>query len=105
MLAMTLKCFQVFCKCFYPCQTHVASVLFRCCKSRSDIAHIAMRVRSEGGASGPHTRPSGVGNVRTAWATACVQETHARDGACWYEHGRRVQARVGEMECSQVSGY
>jgi hypothetical protein len=49
MLAMVFMSFQMFCKCcrrilqvFQLFHMHVVSVLSRCFKSRSDVAHIAM---------------------------------------------------------------
>jgi hypothetical protein len=48
-------------------QTYVTSVLSRCCKSRSGVAHITIRVRSGGGAS-PYAWSGGTGVVRTARA-------------------------------------
>jgi hypothetical protein len=54
---------------------YVASVLSECYKSRSDIAHVAMRVRSAGPAWAREMQaragradPS-VGNVSAAWAS------------------------------------
>jgi hypothetical protein len=51
--------FLLFCKCFrYTLQafqlfrTHVANVSSECYKSRLGVAHVAMRVRNGGGASG-----------------------------------------------------
>jgi hypothetical protein len=34
------KCFRCVCKCFSYFRMFVASVLFECCKSRSDVAHV-----------------------------------------------------------------
>jgi hypothetical protein len=58
MLAMAFKCFQLFCKCFscmlqvfHLFRMYVASVSFGYCKNRSGVAHVAVRVRSGGGAS------------------------------------------------------
>jgi hypothetical protein len=63
------------------------SVLFECCKSRSSIAHVAMRVRRGEGASGPCALSSGAGPV---WA----REMQARTGTCRPEHGKRSAARA-----------
>jgi len=70
-------------------QTYVANVSVVsdvCCKyfiwmlqSRSGVAYVAMRVRSGGGASGPHVQFGGAGDVRAA-----------RAGPCWLERGRGV---------------
>jgi hypothetical protein len=50
---------------FYLFWTYAASVSSGCCKCKSGVAHVAMRVRSEGGASGPRVRSGGAGDVRT----------------------------------------
>jgi hypothetical protein len=83
-------------------QTYVVNVLVVsdvCCKyfiwmlqSRSSVAHVAMRVRSGGGVSGPQARSGGVGDVRTA-----------RAGACWLERGRGVQVRGGKRSAARAS--
>jgi hypothetical protein len=64
--------FQVFIRCFCKCfrripqvfqlfRTYVASVSSRCCKSRSGVADVAMRVKSRGDASGTGTWSGGMG--------------------------------------------
>jgi hypothetical protein len=62
------KFFLVFCKClkhmlqvFQLFRTYVASVSSEYHKSRSGVAHVAMRVRSGGGASGSYARSGGMG--------------------------------------------
>jgi hypothetical protein len=67
-----LQVFQLF-------QTYVTSVSSGYCKSRLGVAHIAMRVKSGGDASG-----------LAAWA-AC--ETQARARLCWRGHGVQTRAR------------
>jgi hypothetical protein len=52
---------NVYCKCFSLFRTYVIGVSSECCKSRSGIAQVAMRVRSGGGTSGPFVRSSGAG--------------------------------------------
>jgi hypothetical protein len=56
-----LQVFQLF-------QTYVASVSSVCCKSRSDVALVAMRVRSGGSASGPCAWSGGAGIIRVVRA-------------------------------------
>ena len=66
--------FQVFLgvlQVFHLFRTHVANISSRYYKSRSDVAHIAMHVRSGGGASGPCTRSGAASDV--PWAC----KTHA----------------------------
>jgi hypothetical protein len=50
-------------------QTYITSVSSGYCKSRSDIAHIAMCVRSERGTSGLCVRFDGLSIVRAAQAS------------------------------------
>jgi hypothetical protein len=79
-----LQVFQLF-------RTYVASVLFGCCKNRSDVAHIAMCVRNGGGVSSPCAR---FGDAGRAWA----REMQAWVEACWPERGKRecnVGVRLG----------
>jgi hypothetical protein len=64
-------CFQVFCdilqmfrrmlQVFQLFRTYVASVSSRCYKSRSDVTHVTIRVRSGDGTSGPCARSGGAG--------------------------------------------
>jgi hypothetical protein len=44
---------EAYFKCFICLQTYVANVASTCFKSRSDVTHVAMRVRSGEDASGP----------------------------------------------------
>ena len=98
MFYMVFKCFScIFAsvsyacfKCFICLQIYIASVASGCFKSRSGVAHVAMCMRSEGVASGPHAWSSGIG---PAWAC----ETQARTRACWRERGR---ASAWETKCS-----
>jgi hypothetical protein len=69
-------------KCFIYLQTYVASIISRCFKSRSDIAH-GIRMESGRGTSGPTSRPP-------KW----VREKQERAGVRW--HGRGVQASARE---------
>jgi len=95
-------CFQVFSGALQVFQTYVTNisvVLDVCCKyfiwmlqSRSGIAHVAMRVRSGGGTSGPHAQSGCAGDVRA---------TQAR--ACWLERGRGVQAHGGKRSAARAS--
>ena len=48
--------------------TYVSSALSGCCKSRSGVAHVAMRVRRKEGAGGPCARSGGAGPV---WGAKC----------------------------------
>jgi hypothetical protein len=68
---------------FYLFWTYVASVSSKCCRSRSGVTHVVMRVRSGEGTSGPRTRDD-MGHV---WARK------TRSG-----HG--VQAQPQKMECN-----
>jgi hypothetical protein len=75
-------CFQVFSGVLQVFQTYVTCVSavsdvcckcsFGCCKSRSGVAYVAIRVRNEESASGPCARSGGTGIVRggvgPAWA-------------------------------------
>jgi hypothetical protein len=102
MFAMATRVFMFFPSALQVFQTYVANVLVVsdvCCKyfiwmlqSRSGVAHVAMRVRSGGGASGPRARSGGAGDVRTARAVAC-----------WLERGRGVQVRGGERSAARAS--
>jgi hypothetical protein len=63
-----LTFFLVFCKYFKRMlqvfqlfRAYVTSVLSRCCKSKSGVTHVAMRVRSGGGTSGPCVRSVSAG--------------------------------------------
>jgi hypothetical protein len=67
------KFFFVFCKCFRRLlpvfqlfRMYVASVSSGCCKSRSGVARVAMRVRRGEGASGPCMQSGGADVVRVA---------------------------------------
>ena len=55
-------------KYFICLQTYVASVASRCLESRSGVAHVVIRVRSGGDASGPHAQCGGAGDAGPAWA-------------------------------------
>ena len=73
-----LQVFQLF-------QTYVANVSSGCYKSRSSATHVAKRVKSERGASGPHARSGGTG-LRGRAECRCGQ-------------GRGMQAHGGEGVC------
>jgi hypothetical protein len=76
------KFFLVFCK-YFMFRIYVASVLFGCCKNKSGVAHVAIRMRSEGARAVParglatraprgHTNASsGRGVLARAWETEC----------------------------------
>jgi hypothetical protein len=66
MVSLYFQVFLVFCKCFRRMlqifelfRTYAASVSSRCCKSKLGLAHVAIRVRSGGGASGPRAQSGG----------------------------------------------
>ena len=63
-------------KCFICLQMYVARVASECFKTKSGVAHVAMRVRS---------------TCQCGPVWAC--ETQAWAGACWDEHRPGVQAR------------
>jgi hypothetical protein len=96
------RVFMFFSSALQVFQMYVANVLVVsdvCCKyfiwmlqSRSGVTHVAMRVRSGGGASGPQARFGGAGDVRTA-----------RAGACWLEGGRGVQVRGRKRSAARAS--
>jgi hypothetical protein len=69
------KFFLVFLQVFQLFRTYVTSVSSGYCKSRSGVAHVAMRVRSEGGASDPCAPSGGTGDVRLV--QACVGARNA----------------------------
>jgi hypothetical protein len=58
--------------------TYVASVSSGCCKNRSGVAHVAMRVRSGGGTNGPRVGARNTSTGRTgAGASTRVECRHA----------------------------
>jgi hypothetical protein len=79
------KCFKRILQVFHLFRTYIASVSSRCCKSRSDVAHVANALRSGGGLSGPCARTGGVGS------------TWARETQAW---GGGVLAQVGRVDVS-----
>jgi hypothetical protein len=88
-----LNVFQTYVTNVLAVSDYVASISSACCKSRSGVAHVVMRVRSGEGASGPRAGSSGTGDVQAT-----------RMGACWLERMRGVQAHAEEMECRPRSG-
>jgi hypothetical protein len=79
MFEMFHLCSDVY-KCFICFQTYVVNVASRCFKSRSGVVHVAMRVRSEGDASGPRARFGGARRGVAGPTWAC--ETQARRRGC-----------------------
>jgi hypothetical protein len=79
------KFFLVFCK-YFMFRIYVASVLFGCCKNKSGVAHVAIHMRSEGGASSPCARS---GSMGPAWARECK----LMRGRAGPSMGNRVQRR------------
>jgi hypothetical protein len=81
--------FLVFCKCFKRILQvyqlfwkYVASVLPRCCKNRSDFAHIAMRMRSR---------------VRHEQSLCAVGQRECRPGGAGPTWAHEMQAQDGGM--------
>jgi hypothetical protein len=87
------KCFRRMLQVFHLFQTYVASVSSGCCKSRSGVAHVAMRVRYGGGASGPRMRSGGACDVRKAWAMRGRAKIQARTWSVGASTGNGVQLR------------
>jgi hypothetical protein len=75
-------------KCFICLQTYVAIVASGCFKSRSDVAHVAMRVRNGGGMSGLRK-----------WTGGADPHGHAKR-----RRGRGVQVRVRKRSATWASG-
>jgi hypothetical protein len=97
MLAVVSSVFHVFArisyaclKCFIYVQTYVASIGSRCFKTGSGVAHVAMRVRSGGDASGPR---AWFGSARPGSAAPLG---HVKPGHV----GEGVLVQAWEMECS-----
>jgi hypothetical protein len=67
MLAVSFKCFasvsDIRCKCFIYFGCMLQMFHLDILQSRSGIAHVAMHVRSGGGANGPHVQSGRVGDV------------------------------------------
>jgi hypothetical protein len=83
------KCFRRMLQVFQLFGMYIAIVSSRCCKNRLRVGHVAMRVRSGGGASGPCARSGDAGVVRAARTPHGRAKCRLRVGACWPECGKR----------------
>ena len=105
------KFFLVFCKCFrrmlqvfHLFIMYIVSVSSGCCKNRSGVAPVAMRVKSGGGESCPRTRFGSAGDVRKAWSPhGCVRRRHEQ-GHAGVRAGPECR-RAGETEYSASVSY
>jgi hypothetical protein len=80
-----LQVFQLF-------WTYVTSVLSRCCKSISGVAHVTMHTRRGQGASGPAcVQSGGVGDVRATQAPCGRAKCRLRRGRAGPSIGNGVQ--------------
>jgi hypothetical protein len=94
---LVLQVFQLF-------WTHVASVLFRCCKSRSSVAHVMWNL-SAAAACWTHMHALGCGGARAPGTGNSVGRRSRRGphvGA--RRHGKRSGTGIGTLAMSERSG-